>query len=198
MISSHKATVFVLQALLETQGFFSIDPELIQGATRWIQLRQDDDGSFPPLPADIKIPTDNLTSTKPTNDSALLQQIAEITAETLVVFHEYPIESGEEIYSCQKAVKFLETVLPRMWSSEAIASVTLALVLYQSKLSPVAVERLRNASMNEDGEFGWSHGFPKRDAADWLYESEGERTLKEPLVGKLVLLENYESVCNFH
>lgn len=188
MIGSHKSTVLILQILMETQSFFSIDPDLIQGATSWVQLRQDDDGSFPPLLADAKLPSppqsNDILKENVTAEDRLLQEVAEITAETLIAFREYPIENVEEIYSSQKSIGFLETILPQMKTSEALAAVTLALVLYESKLKLVAVEKLRNGSTTEEGEFGWPHFTPKRDAADWLYEADRERTLKEPLVCK--------------
>lgn len=189
MVGSHKSTVSILKALMETQTYFSIDPDVIQGATRWVQLRQEDDGSFTPLPADVKFfPSSLSVDTYNKNKSreiSLLEQIAEITAETLITFHEYPIENSEEIYSFGKATNFLENVLPKIENSEAVAAVTLALVLYRSKKANWAIEKLRNSSTTEDGEFGWPHIMPKRDAADWLYESESSRTLKEPLVGKV-------------
>lgn len=181
MVGSHKSTVAILKALMETQTYFSIDPDLIQGATRWVQLRQEDDGSFTPLPADVKLTSKDRVNTS--KEATLLEQIAGMTAETLITFSEYPIENSEEIYSFKKATNFLENILLKLENSEALSAVTLALVLYNSKKSNWAIEKLKNISMTEDGEFGWPHAVPKRDAADWLYESETGRTLKEPLIG---------------
>lgn len=84
----------------------------------------------------------------------------------------------------QKAKIFLENSLPNVESPVSIAAVALALVLARSATAAWAIERLRNASTAEDGEFGWPHAVPKRDAADWLYETGQEGQLKEPLVGK--------------
>lgn len=79
-----------------------------------------------------------------------------------------------------------------MESPETIAAVTLALVLVRSATASWAIEKLRNASTTEDGEFGWPHFMPRRDAADWLYESESGKTLKEPLVGERKVTGNYQ------
>lgn len=94
MLSSHTATISVLEALTKTQSFFSIDPELLQEIKRWIQLRQEDDGSFTPLPADMKI-NDNIY-TKFVNETpkfTYFEHSVELTAETLIVLHEIAIET---------------------------------------------------------------------------------------------------------
>lgn len=187
MVGSHKSTVSILKALMETQSYFSVDPEIIQSAIRWIQLRQEDDGSFTPLPADLKISSVLLDKTELeqniSKNTSLLEQVACITAETLITFYEYPVENLEEVYNFGKATSFLETVLPTIQSSETLSAITLALVLYKNKKANWAIEKLKNVSISEDGEFGWPHATPKRDAADWLYESEEGRSLKEPLIG---------------
>lgn len=69
-------------------------------------------------------------------------------------------------------------------SSPAIAALALALTLVHSNKASIAVELLKNVSTTEEGDFGWPHILPKRDAADWLYESETGRTLKEPVMSK--------------
>ncbi|KAF5294661.1 hypothetical protein FQA39_LY02793 [Lamprigera yunnana] len=184
MVGSHKSTLAILKALMETQAYFTIDPDLIQGATRWIQLRQEDDGSFTPLPADLKL---SLSIWKNKNEidkieMSQLEQIADLTAETLITFYGYSFESSEEVYTFKKATKFLENVVTKIESSEAFASTTLALVLYKSKQAIWAIQKLQNITVTEDGEFGWPHSVPKRDAADWLYETDSDRALKEPLI----------------
>ncbi|KAJ8927623.1 hypothetical protein NQ314_019901 [Rhamnusium bicolor] len=55
---------------------------------------------------------------------------------------------------------FLENSLPNVESPETIAAVTLALVLVRSATAAWAIEKLRNASTTEDGEFGWPHFMP--------------------------------------
>lgn len=62
MLGSHRATVYTLEALTKVQTYFAVDPDLIQAIKRWVQLRQEDDGRFTPLPADVKLPPSKLTN----------------------------------------------------------------------------------------------------------------------------------------
>jgi A-macroglobulin TED domain len=197
MLGSHKATLIILQALAKAQSYFNIDPQLIQGIKRWVQLRQEDDGSFPPLPADIKLSHVH-SAEHPQNilddETILLEQVAEITAETVITFYELGIENDADSDALQKAKIFLENSLPKVESSEALAAVTFALLLVRSTTAAWAIEKLRNASTTEDGQFGWPHFIPRRDAADWLYESETGKTMKEPLIGKWSCLCGRDSI----
>lgn len=190
MLGSHRATVAILEILTKVQNYFNIDPDLIQGIKRWVQLRQEDDGSFLPLPADVKLSPNEIDTrnqdgeiTK-TNETLSFEHIVEITAETVITLFEIGIESDADSETLLKAKIFLENGLPKIESSTTIATVALALVLARSATATWAIEKLRNASTTEDGEFGWPHPIPKRDAADWLYESEVGKTLKEPIVCK--------------
>ncbi|KAK9879289.1 hypothetical protein WA026_004140 [Henosepilachna vigintioctopunctata] len=194
MLGSHKITLSILEALTKIQIYFGVDPDLIQSVKRWVQLRQEDDGRFSPLPADIKLGVNqdriqNIDMKNITN-SALLEYVSEITAETLMTLHDIGMETDADSETIQKAKIFLENSLPNIESPEAIAAVTLALVLVRSATSAWAIEKLRNASTTEDGEFGWPHSVPRRDAADWLYESETEKSIKEPL---LTSVEEYKA-----
>lgn len=166
MLASHTATVRILEVLTEIQNFFNIDPDLIQGIKRWIQLRQEDDGRFSPLPGDLKISE------------------IEITAETVLVLYKIEIESDTDSETLQKAKIFLENSLPKLQSPETLAIVALALVLVRSATASYAIEKLRNVSTTEDGEFGWPH-LNRRNAADWLYETDSQKILKEPLATTL-------------
>lgn len=188
MLGSHSATVTILEALTRVQTYFSIDPELIQAVKRWVQLRQEDDGRFSPLPADIKLQSSKLSDFIHKNLSseiAQLEHIIEITADTVIALYYIGIENDADSDTIQKAKIFLENSLPKLQSPETIAVVALALVLVRSATASWAIEKLRNVSTSEDGEFGWPHFVPKRDAADWLYESEAGKTLKEPLATTL-------------
>jgi hypothetical protein len=188
MLGSHTATVAILEALTKVQTYFNIDPDLIQAIKRWVQLRQEDDGRFTPLPADIKLPTSKQTDFMHKNlssESALLDHVIEITADTVIALYEIGIESDVDSDTLQKAKIFLENSLPKLKSPETIAVVALALVLVRSATASWAIEKLRNVSTTEDGEFGWPHFVTRRDAADWLYESESGKTLKEPLATTL-------------
>ncbi|KAL1505490.1 hypothetical protein ABEB36_005049 [Hypothenemus hampei] len=181
MLGSHRATVSILEALSKVQQFFNIDPDLIQTIKRWLQLRQEDDGRFTPLDADQKFPSPN-NSRNVSSEVAHFENIVEITAETVIALYEIGIETDVDSDTLQKAKIFLENSLPTVESPETIAAVTLALVLVRSATAAWAIEKLRNASTTEDGEFGWPHFIPRRDAADWLYETEQDKSLKIPIV----------------
>ncbi|XP_044258121.1 C3 and PZP-like alpha-2-macroglobulin domain-containing protein 8 [Tribolium madens] len=188
MLGSHTATVSILEALTKVQSYLNIDPDLIQAIKRWVQLRQEDDGRFSPLPADVKFPSSKQTDFMRKNLSseiALLEHVIEITADTVITLYEIEIENDADSETLQKAKIFLENSLPKLETPETIAVVALALVLVRSATASWAIEKLRNVSTTEDGEFGWPHLVPRRDAADWLYESESEKTLKEPLATTL-------------
>lgn len=180
MLGSHRITIMVLEALVKIQSYFNVDPELILGIKRWVQLRQEDDGSFTPLPADVKLQTSAETKTLSAK-TRLVEHITELTAETVMVLYEIGIESDADADTLQKAKVFLENNLPNLATSETIAAVTLALVMVKSATAAWAIEKLRNESTTEDNEFGWTRFIPKRDAADWLYESEAGRSFKEPI-----------------
>lgn len=81
-------------------------------------------------------------------------------------------------------MKFLEDSVGKVKTSTAVSSIALALTLVNSEKAPLAVEYLKNVSTTEEGDFGWPHILPKRDAADWLYETESGHTLKEPVISK--------------
>ncbi|RZC42492.1 C3 and PZP-like alpha-2-macroglobulin domain-containing protein 8, partial [Asbolus verrucosus] len=184
MLGSHSATVSILEALTRVQTYFSVDPELIQAIKRWVQLRQEDDGRFTPLPADVKLPPQadrkNLSA-----EIALQEHVVGITADTVIALYEIGIEGDADSDTLQKAKIFLENSLPKLQLPETIAVVALALVLVRSVTASWAIEKLRNVSTTEDGEFGWPRRVPRRDAADWLYEAESGKSLKEPLATTL-------------
>lgn len=184
MLGSHRSTIMVLEALAKTQTYFNVDPDLIQSTKRWVQLRQEDDGSFTPLPADIRITPHHQHGKNPSGASEDLEHVCEMTAETVMMLYEIGVETDSDADTLQKAKIFLENSLPSLQSSEAIAAVTFALVLVKSATAAWAIEKLMNASTTDDNEFGWTKFSPKKDAADWLYEGESGRTLKEPLRGK--------------
>lgn len=87
-----------MEALTKTQGFFSVDPELLQEVKRWVQQRQEDNGSFVPLAADAKIsdksyPVDTSDTPKFTH----FEHSVEMTAETLVLLKEIEVENEVSI-----------------------------------------------------------------------------------------------------
>ncbi|KAJ1527949.1 hypothetical protein ONE63_007882 [Megalurothrips usitatus] len=51
---SHRSTVTILELLTEAQAYFSVDAELVAATKRWVQSRQEADGSFAPPLADMR------------------------------------------------------------------------------------------------------------------------------------------------
>lgn len=49
------STVKTLEILNKIQSYYPVDPNLLQSIKNWIQSRQNPDGSFTPLAADIEI-----------------------------------------------------------------------------------------------------------------------------------------------
>ena len=181
MLGSHTATVSILEILAKIQPHFGVDPELLRGVKRWVQLRQEDDGGFLPLPADVDL---SAAESDANRTARARELVLEMTAETVMTLLEVGVESDVDSDTLQKGKVFLEKGLPKAESPGAIAAVALALALMKSAAAAWAMEKLRNASTAEDGEFGWPKATPRNDAADWLYEAEAERAVKEPLIGK--------------
>lgn len=54
-MSSHLSTIKILEILTKIQSYYPIDPELLLSIKKWIQSRQNPDGSFTPLSADKEV-----------------------------------------------------------------------------------------------------------------------------------------------
>jgi hypothetical protein len=61
---------------------------------------------------------------------------------------------------------------------------TYALLLGKSDLASLALDRLCNASTNEEGDFGWQHISLSKTAPDWLYEEGAGKHRKEPIISE--------------
>ena len=83
-----------------------------------------------------------------------------------------------------RARYFLERNVFRVDSPCPLSLMTYVLVLAKSELSSIALDRLRNASTNEEGDFGWQHPLTSKDAPDWLYEEGAGRHRKEPIMSE--------------
>lgn len=79
---------------------------------------------------------------------------------------------------------FLERNMFRVVSPCSLSLMTYALLLGKSELSSIAVDQLRNASTNEEGDFGWQRIPTSKDAPDWLYEEGTGRHRKEPIMSE--------------
>lgn len=77
----------------------------------------------------------------------------------------------------------------RVVSSCSLSLMTYALLLGKSELSSIAVDQLHNASTNEEGDFGWQHIPPSKDAPDWLYEEGTGRHRKEPVMSECMYMK---------
>ncbi|XP_028043636.1 C3 and PZP-like alpha-2-macroglobulin domain-containing protein 8 [Bombyx mandarina] len=195
-MSSHLSTIKILEILTKIQSYYPVDPELLQNIKKWIQNRQNPDGSFTPMVADKEVdyyPVEmkKVNGTEQeidvneyyyydrdgnmTQDEIEWERRVEVTAETLATLLEVGVENQRDANVAQKAEKYLEKNLRNLTSPAALAATVLALVLARSPVVPDALLILRNASTTEEGEFGWPA--PRKDAADWLLE-ETSRNIK--------------------
>jgi len=83
-----------------------------------------------------------------------------------------------------RARYFLERNVFRIDSPCPLSLMTYALLLGKSDLSSIALDRLHNASTNEEGDFGWQQVPSSKDAPDWLYEEGAGRHRKEPIMSE--------------
>ncbi|XP_063546821.1 C3 and PZP-like alpha-2-macroglobulin domain-containing protein 8 [Cydia strobilella] len=195
-MSSHLSTIKILEILTKIQSYYPIDPDLLQSIKRWIQNRQNPDGSFTPLAADKEVDYYPAEITKTngtakevdvneyyyydkdgnmTEEEIEWERRVEVTAETLVALLEVGVESQMDAEIAKRAQTYLEKNLYNLTSPAALAASVLGLVLARSPIVPEALLILRNASTTEEGEFGWPA--PRKDAADWLLE-ETSRSIK--------------------
>ncbi|XP_026333494.1 C3 and PZP-like alpha-2-macroglobulin domain-containing protein 8 [Hyposmocoma kahamanoa] len=195
-MSSHLSTIKILEILTKIQSYYPIDPELLLSIKKWIQNRQNDDGSFTPLAADkevdyypVEIPIMNGTDKEVdvneyyyydkdgnmTEEEIEWERKVEVTAETLVALLEVGVENKMDAEVATRAQTYLESNIHNLTSPAALAATVLALVMARSPIVPEALTILRNASTTEEGEFGWPA--PRKDASDWLLE-ETSRNIK--------------------
>lgn len=116
-MSSHLSTIKMLEILTKIQSYYPVDPNLLQSIKKWIQMRQEPDGSFAPLAADKEVdyyPVDmkknNGTETEVneyyyydkdgnmTEEEIESERKVEITAETLATLLEVGIENEVWIF----------------------------------------------------------------------------------------------------
>lgn len=113
-MSSHLSTIKMLEILTKIQSYYPVDPDLLQSIKKWIQTRQNADGSFTPLAADKEVdyyPVEmkKLNGTEKevdvneyyyydkdgnmTQEEIDWERRVEVTAETLVALLEVGVES---------------------------------------------------------------------------------------------------------
>ncbi|XP_075232213.1 C3 and PZP-like alpha-2-macroglobulin domain-containing protein 8 [Lycorma delicatula] len=169
-ISSHWNTLHALEILNYAQMYIGVDSELITSIIKWIKNRQNRDGSFTPSYLDFAV--NNITESN---------LIVQTTAETLATLLRIGIENEDDAEVILKARFYLESCLYHDLDYISLAMLNYALVLTKSIMLPQAVDRLRNTSTNEEGDFGWPH---PTDSSDWLYE-EGAGQIKPPVASNV-------------
>ncbi|KAF6206074.1 hypothetical protein GE061_017299, partial [Apolygus lucorum] len=169
------STVEVLDLLSRAQSVVSIDTRVLTSAKKWVQSRQQADGSFKDTQIDVF--PDNLTwIDEPTRTIST-------TASTLICLVNVGLENEKDSESVIKARQFLEkqAVSEAQLDSITLSALSYSLVKSRSDKVSVILDRLRNVSTNDEGEFGWPH---QRENSDWLYE-EGVEQKKQPILSHL-------------
>lgn len=54
-MTSHLSTIKMLEILTKIQSYYPVDPELLHNIKKWVQSRQNPDGSFTPMAADKEV-----------------------------------------------------------------------------------------------------------------------------------------------
>lgn len=93
-----RSTVTILELLTEAQAYFSVDANLVAATKRWVQSRQEQDGSFSPPLADLRDGAEEPMPGPGSSHADLgpgmeLEQRVETTAETLVTLLEVGVEN---------------------------------------------------------------------------------------------------------
>ncbi|CAH1398277.1 unnamed protein product [Nezara viridula] len=175
------SSVEVLDLLSRVQSIMSIDPGLVQNLKKWVQSNQEEDGSFKPHFMDIT--PDNMTGCTD------LERTISTTADALAALINIGIENDNDSKVILKAKRYLEANIDSTIDGCTLAMLCYALVSVKSEKTGAALERLKNASTNEEGDFGWPR---PRDNSDWLYE-EGMEQKKQPVTNMNSHLKEFKA-----
>ncbi|XP_072450564.1 C3 and PZP-like alpha-2-macroglobulin domain-containing protein 8 isoform X3 [Chiloscyllium punctatum] len=138
-------TAFVLKSFAQSRGFIYIDPKELVTAKDWIIQHQKEDGSFPAvgriLNKDIQ--------------GGIHGKIS-LTAYVVAALLETGLSSEEEKAAVGKAKHFLETNTYSADDPYTTALSAYALTLLRSKHAPVALRKLNNMAIMQDGFTHWS------------------------------------------
>ncbi|XP_078412272.1 C3 and PZP-like alpha-2-macroglobulin domain-containing protein 8 isoform X2 [Cetorhinus maximus] len=138
-------TAFVLKSFAQSRGFIYIDPNELMTAKDWIIQHQKEDGSFPAvgriLNKDIQ--------------GGIHGRIS-LTAYVVAALLETGITSEEEKAAVAKAKHFLETNTYSADDPYTTALSAYALTLLRSKHAPIALRKLNNMAIMQDGFTHWS------------------------------------------
>ncbi|XP_054281127.1 C3 and PZP-like alpha-2-macroglobulin domain-containing protein 8 [Macrosteles quadrilineatus] len=170
-VSSLWATLQSLDILSRAQSYLGIDPDILSKVKDWLRGRQAKDGSLSPCPSETTVD----------NASELSQKI-QATAETLTTLIGIGVETEEDSEMVLKSRYFLERNVYHVNEGCPLAMLAHALVMANSELARLAMERLGNVSTNEEGDFGWPR---PPENTDWLYEEGVAQTSKPVLTASV-------------
>ncbi|XP_071443251.1 C3 and PZP-like alpha-2-macroglobulin domain-containing protein 8 [Hetaerina americana] len=197
-------TLLAMEVLTKAQAYISIDPEILLSAKRWIHSRQLEDGSFSVSPRDGSVVnvTHNISQDHSPDTLRAYNWAVEVTSETIYTLLEVNVESESDTDVILKARHFLERSVSRVNAPRAVSALSMALSMSRSPAAPAALEKLRAASTDDEGDFDWATApaavaaqppaTPEEEASaavggrtartgstpDWLYE-EGEEAAEE-------------------
>ncbi|XP_042198630.1 C3 and PZP-like alpha-2-macroglobulin domain-containing protein 8 [Callorhinchus milii] len=138
-------TAFVLKSFAQSRGFIYIDPKELTAPKDWIIQHQKEDGSFPAvgriLNKDIQ--------------GGIHGKIS-LTAYVVAALLETGITSEEEKAAVAKAKHFLETNMYSADDPYTTALSAYALTLLRSTYASVALRKLNNMAIMQDGFTHWS------------------------------------------
>ena len=165
---SLRATIAALDALANIRTRYAIDPDLTIGTMKWVIKHQRDDGCFDLEPADIA---------EQQGDYGEAGRVL-ATAEALNAILQLPLFETD-VTAVQKARYFLELQATQPLPVDALAVMTAALAASGSPITTSAVNRLRAASTNREGDFSWE-SIGGGATSDWIIARPSSPTAATP------------------
>ncbi|MFT7798785.1 C3 and PZP-like alpha-2-macroglobulin domain-containing protein 8 [Arapaima gigas] len=138
-------TAFVLKSFAQSRGFIFIDPMELRAATSWLISHQQEEGFFPAMG---RILNKDL-------QGGIHGKIS-LTAYVVAALLETGITTEEEKVAVAKAQSFLESNTYAADDPYTTALLAYALALLRSTYAPLALRRLNNMAIMQDGFTHWS------------------------------------------
>ncbi|XP_018583549.1 C3 and PZP-like alpha-2-macroglobulin domain-containing protein 8 [Scleropages formosus] len=138
-------TAFVLKSFAQSRGFIFIDPEELHAAKSWLISHQREEGSFPAMG---RILNKDL-------QGGIHGKIS-LTAYVVAALLETGISTEDEKLAVAKAKSFLESNIYSADDPYTTALSAYALALLRSAYAPLALRRLNNMAIAQDGFTHWS------------------------------------------
>ena len=132
-------TAFVLKTFAQAQGLIYIDDSVLASAQEWVVKHQNADGSFDPVGF--------------VHHEEMLGGLKGKTA--LTAFVAVALQEAGEAEASSRAVRYLETALPKAEDAYTLALGTYALELAKSPKAAEAYDRLLKAAHEADGGLYW-------------------------------------------